>query len=450
MTIVVVVGLPTLALQPTYKPTLQMTERRIGRLSGNKSERTPQKKLPNVRLQQFGIKVMNNRDDNNQIDSNSRLNLLEQVLESTKETATNVFATLGALTTVATFPLIATVTVAADLARSVQANDDLRYYTPSVNTLTDQVIVVTGGTSGLGLETSKRLAYGGATVVLTSRSRTKGELALQSIQSYLQSKNVINQQVYWIPCNLDDFTSIRQFPTLFQSLLGQETQINVLLNNAGVMAIPQRELTVDGYERTFQSNHLGPFLLTNVCMSLMATNARIINVSSSAHRIPGDSGLDVNNLNSEKQYGPWVSYGQSKLAAILFTNELQKRANASNRLITVVSLHPGVVQTDLWRYLIGIEASEQIKQAVSNNPLLSQNVQWLSNLFSNVILSVEEGASTQIYLSSLAEDSIMIQPGGYYEKCRVVPTASYAMDERKAKILWELSEQMTGQPFLLQ
>ena len=160
--------------------------------------------------------------------------------------------------------------------------------------------------------------------------------------------------MYTVPLDLDDLENVKAFPKrLAASPVGDE-QITVLMNNAGVMAIPERELTKDGYERTFQSNHLGHFLLTSLLMPKLANNAMVINVSSEAHKF-ASKGLELDNLNGQESYGPWSSYGQSKLANILFTKELQERANEAGRKLTAVSLHPGAVQTDLARNLIGEE-----------------------------------------------------------------------------------------------
>ncbi len=234
-------------------------------------------------------------------------------------------------------------------------------YRPPPQSLQDQVIVITGGTAGLGLESAKRLAAGGATVVLTSRTQPKGQVAVQAVQDYLKQLDIGNENVYALPLDLDDLENVKTFPKRLGTSPVGDKQITVLMNNAGVMAIPERQLTKDGYERTFQSNHLGHFLLTSQLMPRLADDATVINVSSEAHKF-ASKGLELDNLNGEKSYGPWSSYGQSKLANILFSKELQQRADQAGRKLTAVSLHPGAVQTDLARNLIGEEKWQTIQK----------------------------------------------------------------------------------------
>ena len=115
------------------------------------------------------------------------------------------------------------------------------------------------------------------------------------------------------------FENIKSFDDRLSSIIGKGTKIDVLVNNAGVMAIPTKQLTKDGYERTFQTNHLGHFVLTSLLLPRLQFNARVINVSSMAYQFAGaKGGLELDNLNGELNYGPWSSYGQSKLANILF------------------------------------------------------------------------------------------------------------------------------------
>ncbi|KAL7554628.1 hypothetical protein ACHAWF_018130 [Thalassiosira exigua] len=214
-------------------------------------------------------------------------------------------------------------------------------FEPAPGSMSDRVVLVTGGTSGLGLETAKRLAASGATVVLTSRTEAKGEAAVASVKEYLTGKAIEASGVYSLVLDLDDLSNVKDFSDSYKQL--QLGDISVLINNAGVMALPDRELTVDGYERTFQSNHLGHFVLTAGLFPYFSRQGtKVINVSSSASNVAAP-GLDLNNLNGEESYGAWSAYGISKLANILFTNELQRKADAAGLdWLTTVSLHPGV------------------------------------------------------------------------------------------------------------
>jgi NAD(P)-dependent dehydrogenase (short-subunit alcohol dehydrogenase family) len=321
-------------------------------------------------------------------------------------------------------------------------------YEPIPNSLTDQVILITGGSTGLGLESAKRLAAAGATIVLTSRTLSKGETAVQSVQDYLTGKKGMPQgKIYNLVLDLDDLSSVKAFPGLFKTLsLGP---IDVLLNNAGVMAIPDRQLTKDGYERTFQSNHLGHFVLTAELYPFLNRNkSTVINVSSEAYNFaqtssgPSKSGLDLNNLNGERQYGAWSSYGLSKLANILFTKELQSRADAAGEnWLTTVTLHPGAVQTDLGRNLIGEEKWNDLK---TNGPTGLQAVVF--SALNAVTKTVPEGASTQIFLAAGADGTL--KKGAFYEDLkekRNLP--KWATDETAAKALWKRSEELGGIQF---
>jgi NAD(P)-dependent dehydrogenase (short-subunit alcohol dehydrogenase family) len=241
------------------------------------------------------------------------------------------------------------------------------------------------------------------------------------------------------------------------------------MNNAGVAAIPTREMTKDGFERNFQSNHLGPFLFTAVMFPLLHRKSRktgdgggdacVINVSSVAHQLAttrlhsdnkrsslSQSGLDLDNLNGELLYEPWPTYGRSKLENILFTQELQRRANAAglDDWLTVVSLHPGVVGTDIWRYTI-VASTKQNKPSADDPP-------WqrlVSSLFYKSALTIEQGANTQVWLA--AADKHEIQKGQYYDEHRKVRAlAPFAQDVDNARELWEKSEQMVGMKFVVE
>lgn len=313
---------------------------------------------------------------------------------------------------------------------------------PPPHSLDGKIMLITGGTAGLGLEAAKRLAAGGATVVLTGRTFEKGVKAVEAVKEYLEAQGVSNTNVYSVPLDLDDLESVRAFPKrLSESPAGGDSKIDVLMNNAGVMAIPEREITKDGFERTFQSNHLGHFLLTQKLMNKLANDARIINVSSEAHKIAA-KGLELDNLNGETSYGPWSSYGQSKLANILFTKELQKRANEVGRPLTVVSLHPGAVQTDLARNLFGEEKWAKLK---TEGPSFLDSI-VLSTL-SYFVIPVERGATTQVWLA--AGNGGQDIGGEYFVRCKPAGTTSGATDMEMAEKLWQVSEKLTGEEFKL-
>jgi len=268
----------------------------------------------------------------------------------------------------------------------------------------------------------------------------KGDIAVQSVKDCLIGKGVVDtSKIYSLVLDLDSLDNVKEFATAYQSLeLGD---ISILVNNAGCMAIPKRELTIDGNERQFQSNHLGHFVLTSTLFPYFSKDGtKVINVSSSASNIPGPSGLDMDNLNSEKSYTAWGTYGATKLANVLFTNELQKKANdAGLDWLTSVSLHPGVVNTDLWRYIVGEERLANIKS--QDTPSLEALALSATSLFT---LSPEQGANTQIYLA--ATDDLV--KGAFYEEMKEKTNMpSFAKDEAKANELWSISEELAGITF---
>jgi NAD(P)-dependent dehydrogenase (short-subunit alcohol dehydrogenase family) len=317
------------------------------------------------------------------------------------------------------------------------------FYTPIPHSLDGKLMIVTGGTTGLGLETCKRLAMGGARVVLTSRTEAKGQSAIDAIQEYIQDRGVQNKNIFSVMLDLDDLSSVKTFSERLSKAVGKEQKVDVLVNNAGVMAIPERELTKDGFERTFQSNHLGHFVLTAELMDRLATDARIINVSSEAYQFaPGE--LDFNNLNGESNYGPWSSYGESKLANILFAKELQRRADAGGRSIKAYSLHPGAVQTDLGRNLMGPEKWERMKtEGLKGWDAL------LLNTLSKFIKTVEDGASTQIYLAASEDVTANVAGGTFFVNMKPESVKKFADDMEAANKLWKVSEEMGNITFKL-
>jgi len=307
-----------------------------------------------------------------------------------------------------------------------------------------KLVVITGGNTGLGLESSKRLAEAGATVVLTSRDDAKGRKALDDIDAYLSTRRAEDAtfvgRALTASLDLCDLANVKSFKDRLTKVVGKDAKVDVLLNNAGVMAIPDRKLTGDGYERTFQTNHLGHFALTATLLPLLSPRARIINVSSMGYQF-ASKGLELDNLNGEREYGPWSSYGLSKLENILFANELQRRARMSDAYagITTYSLHPGAVQTDLARYLIGEEKFNSMKE----NGFASWKDKVVMETLANFVKTVEEGASTQVFVAASADP----EAGKYFSDGKVTPVKAFAMDQKKGEELWTVSEELAGVKF---
>jgi len=196
--------------------------------------------------------------------------------------------------------------------------------------------LVTGANSGIGLHTATALARHGAHVVLTSRDPGRGDEALGQVRV-----QVPGSSVEVVRLDLADLSSVRDCAA---DVVARHPRLHLLVNNAGVMALPRRALTADGFEMQLGTNHLGHFALTGLLLpSLLAAPSRVVTVSSNAHRM-GRIGFD--DLQSER-YAPWPAYGQSKLANLLFTMELQRRADRAAVDVTSVAAHPGLAATNL-------------------------------------------------------------------------------------------------------
>jgi NAD(P)-dependent dehydrogenase (short-subunit alcohol dehydrogenase family) len=291
---------------------------------------------------------------------------------------------------------------------------------------TGKLAVVTGATGGLGYETALALAGAGANVVLAGRSDAKGAEAVRRIQSSFPKATVRFERL-----DLSDLASVAGFAGRMTSA---GRPVNVLVNNAGVMSLPKRETTADGFERQFGTNHLGHFALTAQLLPLlMASEApRVITVASLMHKILADIHFD--DLEWTRKYDPDLAYAQSKLANLLFAKELQRRSDANGWGLVSTAAHPGISATDLVTNGVG---SKSFKGR-------------FSTVFVRVIgQSAARGALPQIY----AATSTSVTPGGYYgpngfleAKGDVAPAAvsAKARNTELAARLWEVSEQLTG------
>src|SRR3989454_1781513 len=208
-------------------------------------------------------------------------------------------------------------------------------------TMKDRVVMVTGANSGIGKSASIALAEKGATVVMVARNKERGEAARSEIIT--KSKN---KSVDLLLADLSSLESVRQLVAEFRK---KYSKLHVLINNAGLFN-QRRRLTTDGYENTFATNYLAPFLLTNLQLDLLKASApsRIINVSSVGHY---NGHINFDDLNLENDYGGWKAYGQSKLALVLFTHELAKKIQGTG--VIVKAVHPGTVATNIWSRPLG-------------------------------------------------------------------------------------------------
>uniref|UniRef100_A0A8C2DRA2 Protein transport protein Sec61 subunit gamma n=1 Tax=Cyprinus carpio TaxID=7962 RepID=A0A8C2DRA2_CYPCA len=247
--------------------------------------------------------------------------------------------------------------------------------------LDDKTVIITGANTGIGKETARDLAKRGARVIMACRDLEKAEAARKDLIEDSGNQNIVANKL-----DLSDTKSIRAFAELINK---EEKQVNILINNAGIMMCPYSK-TADGFEMQFGVNHLGHFLLTYLLLDLLKKSApsRIINVASVAHTW---GSIHLDDINSEKGYSPRRAYGQSKLANILCTRSLAKRLQGSG--VTVYSLHPGVVQSELFRNL-------------------SKPVQIAVKVFSPFTKTTIQGAQTTIYCA--VEPKLDNESGRYY------------------------------------
>jgi NAD(P)-dependent dehydrogenase (short-subunit alcohol dehydrogenase family) len=282
-----------------------------------------------------------------------------------------------------------------------------------------KTVVVTGGNSGIGFETAAALAEMGARVLVTARNADKGRDAVARVTERANSKGK-EGRAQLVVFDLADLASVRRGA---DEILAQTPRIDVLVNNAGLV-LSERTETVDGLEATFATNHLGPFLLTNLLLERIVASspARIVNVSSTAHG-SARSGIPFDDLQSARGYRTMRVYGQSKLANILFTLELARRLQGAG--VTANSLHPGTVRT-------GYGADGDAKG------LLAFGIKISAPFF----LSPAEGARTSVYLASSPEvDGVT---GEYFVKCKPVQPKRQARDPEAADRLWRVSEDLVG------
>ena len=206
--------------------------------------------------------------------------------------------------------------------------------------LDGKTVIITGGNTGIGYETALELAHRGARIIIACRDKTRGENAVLNVRNESENDNVLFRKLDLASC-----TSIHTFAS---KILTEESQIDILICNAGVMFTPYC-LTEDGFEMQFGTNHLGHFLLTNLLLDRLkeSSPSRVVVVASLAHMA---GYLDFNDMMWTKKYNPQLSYCRSKLANVMFARELSKRVAGSG--VTVCSLHPGTVYTEITRHLL--------------------------------------------------------------------------------------------------
>lgn len=323
--------------------------------------------------------------------------------------------------------------------------------TPGHEKSTEQVIagvdlrgktaLITGASTGLGLETACTLAGAGARVILAARPGAKLDTALAALR-----ERIPTAQADAVALDLTDFASIRSCAAAVAALTGK---LDLLINNAGIMAVPFGR-TPAGCELQFGTNHVGHFLLTNLLVPLLlaAGTARVINLSSGGHK---HSPVDFEDLHWQKrEYSKWGAYGQAKTANALFTVALQKRLG--DRGISVFAVHPGAIPTELGRHL-----TEDDIKALMNSKALGGDKPAASGTSRGKLQfkTIPQGAATTVWAAVSGE--LQGKGGLYLEDCGIaeeVPVGvaehgyfAWALDPEAAETLWQVSEAIVGQQF---
>lgn len=282
--------------------------------------------------------------------------------------------------------------------------------------ITDKVVIITGANSGIGQATAMELAKRGGKIYMACRDMTKCEETRKEI--VMESKN---KYVYCRPCDLASLESVHTFVKQFKS---EQNRLDILINNAGVMKIPKKLMTKDGFEMQLGVNHLGHFLLTNLLLDYLKTSlpSRIINISSVAHK---RGKINKEDFNSDKNYDPSEAYAQSKLANVLFTQELAERLKDTG--VTVNAVHPGIVDTPIIRHMSFYNS-------------------WIAAIFIKPFIwpfvkSPRQGAFTTVYVAVKPE--LEKVTGKYFSNCEEEPVGIIAKDETTKKWLWKVSEKWT-------
>lgn len=303
--------------------------------------------------------------------------------------------------------------------------------------LTGRRVVITGAATGLGLESARALTAHGASVVALARSAERAQEGVDRVRALVPGARITPGVV-----DLGDCASIRRFAAGF---LEQHDAIDVLMNNAGVMACPFGR-TADGFETQFGTNHLGHFLLTALLMpAVLRGNApRVVTLTSAGH---SRADVDLDDPNFERtEYQPWVAYGRSKTANALFARELATRAGG--RGVLSFSVHPGGIITELGRHLNDELLADMMrfsKERAAKAGVESKGMK---------LKSVEAGTATQVWASVAPE--LVDHNGAYLADCGVGVLGGdpgtngflpYLLDDARAAALWALSERLVGTTF---
>jgi NAD(P)-dependent dehydrogenase (short-subunit alcohol dehydrogenase family) len=276
--------------------------------------------------------------------------------------------------------------------------------------LKDRLAIVTGATAGVGLYTAMGLARLGATLIVTGRNEKRLAETVRWIQAKVPGARIEIEQA--------DFSSLSQVRAMGVRILTNHPKIDILINNAGLV-MPSRVVTEDGFETTFQVNHLSPFLLTDILLPALKAGApsRIVNVTSQASNW---GRIDFEDLNGTRNFQMWRAYSQSKLANIMFTYELARRLEGSG--VTITAVHPGFVASNF------------------GNKGLWSNLIW--KLLRPVQIGQAEGAENSLYAST--SPTMEGVSGQYLVSKKPVRSKAQSYDKGAVERLWRISAKMVG------
>ncbi|MDB5621552.1 MAG: fabG [Devosia sp.] len=287
-----------------------------------------------------------------------------------------------------------------------------------------KVALVTGATGGLGLETARMLAQAGATVIIAGRNADKGAAAIRAIAAHSPRGKLAFESI-----DLADLASIAAGAA---RVLAQYGQLDILINNAGVMMPPKRQTTADGFELQFGTNHLGHFALTGRLLPLLlkTPDARIVAVSSNAAR---HGKMNFADLQGERHYRPMAAYGQSKLANLLWARQLQKLSDQEGWRLRVTTAHPGLASTGLFVHIAGQGGIGRVSGLFTG--LLSQSA--AAGALPTVAAALEPDLPRLAFVGPAGW-------GGWRGKPALVQAPKLGEDDAAAQRLWEQSEHLTG------
>ncbi|KAM3287838.1 short-chain dehydrogenase TIC 32 B, chloroplastic [Capsicum chacoense] len=279
--------------------------------------------------------------------------------------------------------------------------------------------IITGGASGIGLETARVLALRNAHVIIAARNM---ETANEAKQHILNENKAAHIDILKL-----DLSSLKSVKAFADNFLALNLPLNILINNAGIMFCPF-QLSEDGIEMQFATNHLGHFYLTSLFLDKMKETAkatgiegRIVNLSSVAHLVCPRKGIEFHNINDKNSYQDKVAYGQSKLANLLHANELSRRLQEEGANITVNSVHPGLIMTNLMRH--------------------SAFLMRIIRVFTCLLWkNVPQGAATTCYVA--LHPSLKGVTGKYFVDCNEYKPSKLAEDEVLARNLWDFSNKL--------